>query len=120
MTDTRIDGGRAARRRERPEVHGATVDDQTRCIHYRTDRDVVAIRFRCCDRYYPCHLCHAESAGHEARQWPRAERGEAAILCGVCSTELSIANYLDVHACPACAAPFNPGCRLHSHLYFED
>lgn len=100
-------------------VLGPTVDDQTRCIHYQTELDVIAIKFFCCGEYYPCHLCHAESAGHEARTWPYASRAELAVLCGVCSTELSIADYLGVDSCPSCAAPFNSGCRLHAHLYFD-
>ena len=102
-----------------PVVHGATVDDQTRCVHYRTELDVIAIKFACCGRYYPCHACHSEAESHEARQWPLAAQEERAILCGVCSTELTIAEYRAVDACPACGAVFNPGCRLHAHLYFE-
>ncbi|MFP3466353.1 CHY zinc finger protein [Leifsonia sp. SIMBA_070] len=104
---------------DRPRVLGPVVDDETRCIHYRSPLDVVAIRFACCGEYYPCHLCHAETAGHPATQWPRQDRDREAVLCGVCRTELTIAEYLVVDACPNCAAPFNPGCRLHTHLYFE-
>jgi uncharacterized CHY-type Zn-finger protein len=100
-------------------VYGATVDDETRCIHYRTPADIVAIKFACCGRYYPCHLCHAEAETHEARQWPVAERETRAILCGVCKSELTISTYLEVLACPNCGSPFNEGCRLHTHLYFE-
>ena len=100
-------------------VLGPTVDDQTRCIHYRTDLDVIAIRFACCGEYYPCHLCHAETADHPAEQWPLDERDERAVLCGVCKHELTIAEYLLVEACPACGAAFNPGCRLHTELYFQ-
>lgn len=100
-------------------VYGASVDDQTRCIHYATALDVVAIKFVCCDRYYPCHLCHEQEADHPARQWPVAERGQDAILCGVCKAELSIEAYLLVDECPSCGASFNPNCRLHSDLYFE-
>ena len=45
---------------------------------------------------------------------------DAAVLCGVCRTELSVASYLDrADTCPACGAAFNPGCRNHHHLYFE-
>ena len=102
-----------------PVVHGATVDDQTRCVHYRTELDVVAIKFACCGRYYPCHACHAEAESHEAAQWPVSAQGERAILCGVCRTELTITEYRAADACPACGAAFNPGCRLHAHLYFE-
>lgn len=101
-------------------VYGQTIDDQTRCIHYRTPTDVIAIKFYCCRRYYPCHLCHEASAGHSAQQWPVSQHEQKALLCGVCSTELSISSYLAVDECPACSAPFNDGCRLHRHLYFED
>jgi uncharacterized CHY-type Zn-finger protein len=101
------------------QIYGKTVDDQTRCVHYATPVDVIAIKFACCERYYPCHLCHAETADHPARQWPLDQRGEQAILCGVCQTELTINNYLSVDACPNCGAVFNERCRLHTHLYFE-
>ncbi|MFT4306113.1 MAG: CHY zinc finger protein [Microbacterium sp.] len=100
-------------------VHGLLVDAHTRCEHYHGDRDVIAIRFRCCGRYYPCHLCHDAVAGHEARRWPRDRRQRAAILCGMCAAELTIAEYVEVDACPRCGAGFNEGCRLHHHLYFE-
>ena len=103
----------------RPRVLGPVVDDQTRCIHYDGPLDVIAIKFACCGEYYPCHLCHEETAGHPAERWGLGERDQAAVLCGVCGSELSIHDYLSVDACPQCAAAFNPGCRLHRHLYFE-
>lgn len=101
------------------QIYGKTVDDQTRCVHYATIVDVIAIKFACCGQYYPCHLCHAETADHPARQWPLDQRGEQAILCGVCQSELTIDNYLSVDGCPHCGAAFNERCRLHKHLYFE-
>ena len=100
-------------------IHGQTIDEQTRCVHYGTAEDVIAIKFACCRRYYPCHLCHLEDADHPAEQWPLGERDQLAVICGVCSTELTIADYLQASGCPACAAPFNPGCKLHTPLYFE-
>ena len=103
----------------RPRVLGPVVDDQTRCIHYRTALDIIAIQFACCREFYPCHLCHAESADHPAEQWPVADRDEHAILCGACGHLLTIADYLQAEHCPACASPFNPGCKLHTHLYFQ-
>lgn len=102
-----------------PVVRGAVVDDQTRCVHYASELDVVAIRFRCCDTYYPCHACHAEAADHPAERWPADELAARAILCGVCRHELRVVDYLAVEACPSCGAGFNPGCRLHAPLYFE-
>jgi uncharacterized CHY-type Zn-finger protein len=101
-------------------VLGKTVDDQTRCEHYASELDIVAIRFACCGDYYPCHLCHAECADHPATRWPREQHSRRAVLCGVCRTELSIAEYFSVDSCPECGGAFNPGCRLHLHHYFED
>lgn len=100
-------------------VHGAVVDAQTRCAHYASALDVVAIRFACCGDYYPCHRCHAESAGHPAKVWAASAFDTRAVLCGVCRHELTIAEYLATDGCPHCSAPFNPGCRKHAHLYFE-
>ncbi|RNE62384.1 CHY zinc finger protein [Cryobacterium tepidiphilum] len=100
-------------------VLGRPVDEQTRCVHYHSPLDVVAIRFRCCNEYYPCHLCHEEQAGHPAGPWPVSEQDAAAVLCGVCRSELAIREYLTADDCPRCGAGFNPGCRLHSRFYFE-
>lgn len=103
----------------RPRVYGAVVDAATRCAHYAGPTDIVAIKFRCCDRFYPCFQCHAESASHPAEQWPPAEWHEQAILCGACGHTLTIEVYRAVSACPVCASSFNDGCRLHAHLYFQ-
>jgi uncharacterized CHY-type Zn-finger protein len=100
-------------------VHGNTIDDQTRCVHYGGVTDVVAIKFVCCGRYYPCYQCHAESAAHPAGQWPEDRWSENAVLCGVCRKELTVAEYLAAGSCPSCGAAFNPGCALHAHLYFQ-
>ncbi len=100
-------------------VHGPTVDDETRCVHYRTPLDIIAIKFKCCGRYYPCHLCHQETESHAARQWPADEQDAQAILCGACKTELTISAYRATDNCPNCSAPFNPACALHADLYFE-
>lgn len=99
-------------------VYGSTIDGQTRCVHYGTELDVIAIKFVCCGRYYPCYECHSENETHAAEQWPAARWSELAVLCGVCDTEMSIDAYRGALACPACAAPFNPRCSLHAHLYF--
>ncbi|TPW77299.1 CHY zinc finger protein [Schumannella soli] len=102
-----------------PRVLGPVVDDATRCIHYRGELDVIAIRFACCGDYYPCHACHAESVDHAAAVWPLDARDTRAVLCGECKAELTIAEYLAADSsCPRCGAGFNPGCALHTHLYF--
>ncbi len=104
----------------RKAVHGVSVNERTQCAHYRSDRDIVAIRFKCCDSFYACIHCHAAIAGHEPVVWGKDERDAPAILCGHCHNTLSITEYLACgNICPLCGAAFNPGCANHYHLYFE-
>lgn len=101
-------------------VHGKLVDDQTRCAHWSGPTDVIAIRFKCCNRYYPCFECHAEAEPHTAERWGRDEFSQPAVMCGVCRAELTIETYLGCDfTCPACGAAFNPGCAFHHDLYFD-
>ena len=101
-------------------VHGVGVDGETRCVHYATDRDVVALRFACCDRYYPCVRCHEAVTAHTPEPIPATEFDDPGVLCGVCGTALTVRSYLDAeHECPACGAAFNPGCAAHHDRYFE-
>ena len=103
-----------------PEVRGLELDPQSRCAHWHSPLDIVALKMRCCGVYYACRACHDALADHPAQLWARAERETPAVLCGACQAELSIAAYLACDdRCPTCAAPFNPGCKLHRHLYFE-
>ncbi|MFW5937991.1 MAG: CHY zinc finger protein [Halanaeroarchaeum sp.] len=102
------------------EVRGVELDGETRCAHYDTERDVVAIRFRCCTEFYACIQCHEALADHDPTVWPREAFEEDAVLCGACGTTLSIEAYLAADdACPNCGAAFNPGCAAHHHHYFD-
>jgi len=101
-------------------IKGKVIDEETRCVHYHSALDIVAIKFKCCDEYYPCHKCHEEEADHATRRWTKTEFQEKAILCGNCKNELSIEEYVTAkNHCPHCKAAFNPGCSAHFHLYFE-
>ena len=101
-------------------LRGISVDPETRCAHWDDPVDVVALRFGCCEAYYPCDACHDAAADHEAVPWPRDRFDEPAVLCGVCGTTLTARAYLDSEdTCPACGAAFNPGCRKHRDRYFE-
>lgn len=99
-------------------VRGAVVDAQTRCAHYASALDVVALRLHCCGEWYPCVHCHDEAATHSRTVWPRGSDDVEAAVCGVCARIMRIAEYRAADACPSCAAPFNPGCALHHPLYF--
>jgi uncharacterized CHY-type Zn-finger protein len=104
-----------------PRVSGIGVDAQTRCVHYDSPLDVIAVKMKCCDTYFACRDCHDTLAGHELEPWPRSERAQRAVRCGVCKAELTIAQYLgSSDRCPACRAPFNPRCREHHRYYFSD
>ena len=100
--------------------YGTGVNERTQCAHYHSERDLIAIRFKCCDAFYACMQCHAEVAGHPAVVWPKEEFDTEAIYCGNCRSTLSIVEYMGcANTCPVCQAAFNPGCRNHYHLYFE-
>lgn len=104
----------------RSAVHGVTLDTETRCAHYHSRLDIIAIKMRCCATYYACRECHDQLAGHAAEVWPIDEWDQAAVLCGACGAEMTVREYLGcADQCPSCGAPFNPGCRNHHHLYFE-
>jgi uncharacterized CHY-type Zn-finger protein len=104
----------------RPDVRGVNLDSETRCAHYNTALDVVAIKMKCCGIYYACKDCHDALAGHALEIWPRDDWDRPAVFCGACGTQMSIRRYLEcADACPACQARFNPGCRSHHHFYFE-
>ncbi|WP_112180193.1 MULTISPECIES: CHY zinc finger protein [Paraliobacillus] len=101
-------------------VEGNVIDSQTRCSHYHQIEDVIAIKFKCCQTYYPCYKCHQEKADHHAILWTEEEFDTEAILCGVCGKTISIETYLGGNStCPQCEVAFNPGCKIHRHLYFE-
>lgn len=101
-------------------VIGVTVDAETRCAHYRSERDIIAIKFKCCGNWFPCHACHAELAGHAPEVWPKEEFDTPAVLCGACGHQLTVSEYLaSGSTCPSCGREFNPGCALHHGLYFE-
>lgn len=101
------------------KIHGKLVDDETRCEHYASVKDIIAIKFYCCDTYYPCYKCHEECTNHAIERWPNTAFNMPAILCGVCKTEHMIETYLNTTRCPQCASLFNENCSFHYHLYFE-
>ena len=104
---------------QRVEVRGVDVDAKTRCIHYHSALDIIAIRMACCGVYYACKDCHELLAGHAIQVWPHSEWDVRAVLCGACGYELKISEYMDSgYSCPRCRADFNPGCRNHYHFYF--
>ena len=102
-------------------IRGLDIDEQTRCVHYHSPLDIIAIKMKCCGVYYACKDCHEALAGHAIEVWPRNEWEQRAVLCGACGHELAITEYMaSGYACTKCRAAFNPGCRNHYHFYFGD
>ncbi|TDL96597.1 CHY zinc finger protein [Macrococcus carouselicus] len=101
------------------EVKGAVVDHETRCIHYHSELDIIAIKFKCCGHYYPCYQCHNDAEDHDIERWPLEQFDTKAVLCGSCQYELAISEYMKAKSCPACAACFNEGCSKHYPIYFK-
>jgi len=100
------------------DVKGA-IDSETRCKHYHEDNDRIAIKFYCCNEYFPCIACHHEHGCGKQKVWPREKFDMKAVLCGSCGTELTIKEYLESKSiCPICLNSFNPGCSIHYHYYF--
>ncbi len=97
-------------------ICGSEVDAQGRCAHYRQHWDVVANRCATCGQWWACHRCHEEAAEHA---FGRVSREAAdAVLCGACGHRMGYADYHGAAGCPGCGHPFNPGCALHTGLYF--
>ena len=101
-------------------IQGKVVDEYGRCEHYYSNTDNIAIKFKCCDVFYPCYKCHTETCDHPIVRWPKENFDDKSIICGVCNNELSFNEYIRCNSiCPNCSVRFNPGCVTHSHMYYE-
>lgn len=101
-------------------VNGKLIDSETRCAHYNSPLDIIAIKMKCCIQYYACIDCHNELETHEVIIWSKNEFDTKAILCGACKAELTINEYLACdNTCPNCKSLFNPKCSNHYHYYFD-
>ena len=101
-------------------IHGKLTDSSSRCTHYNSPLDIIAIKFKCCNTYYACIHCHEELSSHQPQVWTKNEWENKAILCGNCKHELTINEYFDYnYTCPSCSSQFNPKCSNHNHFYFE-
>ena len=101
-------------------IFGNLIDDETRCEHYNSTKDIIAVKMKCCGKYYACIKCHNKAEVHKPQVWNENEFETLAIICGQCKTEISINKYLQCqNICPNCGSEFNEKCRNHYHLYFE-
>ena len=102
-------------------VQGLRLDSQSRCAHWHSELDIVALRMPGDEVFYACYECY-EAIHHKLPpRWKKEDFDEAeAILCGNCGTVMNVRTYLNSNnQCPTCQAAFNPGCAKHYHFYFE-
>jgi uncharacterized CHY-type Zn-finger protein len=103
------------------KIYGLQIHASTRCLHYHRDLDIIAIKFKCCQHYYACYLCHLALSDHPVERWQPQDLHKKLILCGFCGIEFTLEQYLtSQHQCSNCQSHFNPRCKLHWNLYFEE
>lgn len=102
-------------------IHGAWIDHNTRCKHWNLELDIIALKFKCCGKYYPCYLCHAEYNDHEPRRWLGSDLSLVPmVVCGVCYHEYTYTEYATLeYSCDKCLSKFNPKCSLHMDYYVD-
>ena len=101
------------------EAQGFLVDKQTRCIHYHSELDIIALQCYDCKKYYACYRCHDSLENHPFEPYPLSLIQDKPILCGVCLKLLTYKQYKESLSCPFCFSRFNPGCQNHKERYFK-
>ena len=110
-------------------IKGCLVDEFSRCEHWHSEIDVIALKFKCCPTvYYPCYSCHEETtpADHKVEKYDLVvDKDKNLVICGMCKTEMTFDKYRNTEEdgilkCYNCKAHFNPGCKLHYKIYFDN
>ena len=101
------------------QTQGLLVDDESRCVHYHSEKDVVSLQCYECKKYYACYQCHNAMETHLFSPYPLMLSEDRPILCGGCKRTMTFQDYQKQMACPYCSAPFNPGCKQHYSYYFK-
>lgn len=101
------------------QAQGLLVDDESRCVHYHSDKDIVVLQCYECKKYYACYQCHNEIEEHIFSPYPLSLKGDRPVLCGSCKETLTYEEYSGKGNCPYCKAAFNPACQSHYSYYFK-
>ena len=102
------------------KIYGLLVDNQSRCQHYHTELDIVALKCFDCLKYYACYQCHDRLGGtHSFRAYPCHLKQDKVLICGVYQHEMVIDEYQEAIVCPNCHSAFNLACSKHYDIYFE-
>ena len=101
------------------QAQGLLVDHESRCVHYHSDKDIVALQCYECQKYYACYQCHNKLESHVFSTYPLNLKEDRPILCGSCGKTLTYEEYTETGTCPFCNAAFNPACQNHYSIYFR-
>lgn len=110
-------------------IKGILVDEDSRCKHWHSKLDVIALKFKCCPAvYYSCYSCHEETnpADHVVEKYDLvADKNKNLVICGICKTEMTFDQYKNLEEdgilkCYNCKSHFNPGCKYHYQAYFHN
>ncbi|OJU41850.1 MAG: hypothetical protein BGN96_02460 [Bacteroidales bacterium 45-6] len=110
----------ATRRGSSNTIYGLLTDSLGRCVHYASEKDIVANKCFVCKKYYACYQCHNLCENHLLSPWPvhLNDSSQKIVLCGNCFREISYQAYSRDYVCPLCRKDFNPKCALHKEIYF--
>ncbi|MGT2933763.1 CHY zinc finger protein [Streptococcus catagoni] len=98
------------------DILGIALDNESRCLHYHGDSDIVALKCRQCQAYFACYHCHDALRSHHFLANQAQEKYP--VLCGACKHFLTKESY-EKGYCPFCLRLFNPNCSLHKDIYFS-
>lgn len=79
------------------KIYGFLVDNESRCQHYHTELDIVALKCFECLNYYACYQCHDSLEEHSFRAYPCQLKQDKVLICGVCQHEMTIEEYYDIY-----------------------
>ena len=102
------------------KINGLLVDNESRCQHYHSPLDIVALKCYDCQKYYACYQCHDHIEDHRFRAYPCHIRQDKVVICGVCLHEMTIENYQKSISCSHCHSRFNPACSKQTGLVTKE
>ena len=80
-----------------PAIEGLelTKHGGSRCAHWHSELDVLALQAPCCGKFYACASCHDACEDHALEPWPAdTPVSQPALMCGVCRHRYSIETYI--------------------------
>ena len=52
------------------QVQGLLVDNESRCVHYHGEKDIISLQCYECKKYYACYQCHNAIETHLFSPYP--------------------------------------------------